>query len=462
MKKVFSLMLALLTLFLCVSCQTKNEETEQTETVYLLRVDSAVKSYIVGDVFVEPSVVTLIEKNNGKISSQRILNAEEYEVDSSSYNSRETGEYEITVRYKEKNVSVNYMVMVKKESAKALILSGQRLRFYRGDEFETGNISVSAELSDGTVKVLERGQFNVDSGEYKKDEIGSYAITITVPDYDAETAYTVYVRDNAMPDYGTKINILGIGNSFTQDAFNHLYTILRGYGFEQITLVNLMKSNCDLHTHCENAKKNIAAYEFEKNVSGVWSTDKELRTLRYGLDFAQWDAIVLQQRSGYEGLPDTYGEDFGFLSSYVANYTANTSARIFWQLTWAYENGSTHNDFKNYDNDQLGMYRAIVATVKEVVVKSCYIDGVIPTGTAVQNMRGKMKDGDKITRDGFHLNLNYGRYLAGAAWAAAIAGKDPLQLGASGNQAIDRYLSEIKDSVASAINSPFDITETIR
>ena len=456
MKRFWALLIAVLTLVCCMSCGDGKGEKKENVT-YALRVDSAVKSYWLGDSFEEPSMVTLIEMKDGR-PGQRILEKSEYEVDSSAYDSTKEGSYEIVVTYAEKNATVKYTVNVKKASALSMTIEGQRLRFYEGDDFETGKISVTVALEDGTVKTLETTQYEVDFSAYKKDEVGSYPIVVRSEDFDAEERYTVYVRDTDLPEYGTKISILGIGNSYSQDAMNHLYTILRGYGFETITLANLMKSNGSLEDHANGIKTGAAIYEFELNVAGAWKTDPENKSLEYGLSFTEWDAVILQQRSGLAGLPATYGEDFEYLSSYVANRTADKATRIYWQLPWTYETDSTHADFKNYGNNQISMYNAIVSTVQQQVATSVNIDGILPVGTAVQNIRSLLTT-DKITRDGFHLNLFYGRYLAGAVWAAGIVGGDPSSLALSGNSAIDQYVPEIRLSVAAAMQNPFKITD---
>ena len=47
---------------------------------------------------------------------------------------------------------------------------------------------------------------------------------------------------------------------------------------------------------------------------------------------------------------------------------------------------------------------------------------IIPSGTAIQNARLVL--GDTLTRDGFHLDLGFGRYIAGLCVVKALVGLD--------------------------------------
>lgn len=259
-----------------------------------------------------------------------------------------------------------------------------------------------------------------------------------------------------MHDYGDSVRILAIGNSFSQDAMKWLYEIYRGYGYRNIELANLMFGGCSLAQHRSHIENQTAAYEFEQNTNESWHTDAERRTVDYGIDFNTWDIIVIQQVSGYAGDAASYGEDFAFLVDHVANRVAGKPTRIYWQMTWAYQADSNHVDFKKYGNDQMTMYRAITKTMQSVVVPNRAVSGVVPTATAVQNMRtGTL--GDTLTRDGFHLNLNFGRYLAGLTWACALTGEDPMRAVAAGG-VTQAQLAEIKQSVSFALATPYAVT----
>jgi hypothetical protein len=58
------------------------------------------------------------------------------------------------------------------------------------------------------------------------------------------------------------------------------------------------------------------------------------------------------------------------------------------------------------------MYNSIVSSIKKKVDTNTDIDLVIPVGTAIQNARTSTI-GDTLTRDGFHMSYDLGRYLTG-------------------------------------------------
>ena len=132
----------------------------------------------------------------------------------------------------------------------------------------------------------------------------------------------------------------------------------------------------------------------------------------------KWDFISLQQVSGSSGLADTYGQ-LDYLISYVKMLCPD--AKVVWNMTWAYQQDSTHGDFVKYNKDQMTMYNAILNAVAQRVSSRKDIFAVIPTGTAVQNARTSYI-GDNLTRDGFHLSLDFGRYVAGMTFVHKLTG----------------------------------------
>ena len=458
MKKAMAVLCAMLMLLVCFGCaggpSAPSQGGEQTQ--YQLRVDSAKREYKLGEAFSDQIMVSLLGVEDRTVVSQRILSADEYEIDSSAFDSSMEGDYTIRVTQKGTQVFTTFTVSVRAVAVERLELQGQRLRFALGEAFTTGALTVTVHFEDGTSLVLGQEDYTVDSSAYNAQTAGAYDIAVTPENYAVTQRYTVYIREDDMPDYGTQISILAIGNSFSQDAMRYLYQIYQGYGYTEIELANLMMSGASLAQHCDNLKNNTAAYEFEHNMNGTWQTDPERRSMAYGIDYREWDIIVIQQVSGYAGDAASYGEDFQTLLRYVSDRVADKGTRIYWHMTWAYQADSTHGDFAKYDNDQMTMYNAITDTVRSIVLPESDIDGVIPSATAVQNMRtGSL--GDTLTRDGFHMNLVYGRYLVGLTWACALTGEDPAQAVAAGGVTPEQ-LAEIKESVRYAIADPYRVT----
>ena len=145
-------------------------------------------------------------------------------------------------------------------------------------------------------------------------------------------------------------------------------------------------------------------------------------------------------------------------------------------MTWAYQADSTSTNFAHYNYDQATMYNAILDCVQNVVLQNPDIKGVIPSGTAVQNLRtGHL--GDTVTDDGRHLSKGIGRYTAGLTYLAAITGYDVTYITAVPNvdnypnysasrkenlRMVAEHLDCIKEAVVSAVAQPFAITPSVK
>ncbi len=216
------------------------------------------------------------------------------------------------------------------------------------------------------------------------------------------------------------LKVLAIGNSFSEDAVeNNLYDIAAAAG-EEIIIGNMYIGGCTIDKHLDCISGDKAAYRYRKIVGG-----ETQETYNYKLSDAikdeAWDIVSVQQASGYSGLPESYAR-LGELCAWVR---ANApQARIVFHQTWAYSRTSNHNHFPWYDRDQQKMYEAILNASGEAV-KENGIEVVIPSGRAIQMARGTVLDsfGDDLTRDGFHLDLKAGRYIAAATWYEALYGK---------------------------------------
>ena len=256
------------------------------------------------------------------------------------------------------------------------------------------------------------------------------------------------------------LRVLAIGNSFTDDSYAHLYKTAQDYGVQDIAIGSLIIGGTSLHDHWTNASSGNASYAYYKNTIGVAQRANN-KTLLEGLTDEDWDVIVIQQVSSDSGQPDTYNTDLTNLIAYIKEHKTNPNAKIAWHMTWAYQSDSTHGGFAKYDNDQMTMYNAIVDTVQEKIVTNPDIEIIIPTGTAIQNVRTSYI-GDTLTRDGYHLSLNLGRYIASAAWVKALTGlsADSLSYVPNSTEIPVKYLPIIKEAVENAYRTPFSVTES--
>ena len=160
-------------------------------------------------------------------------------------------------------------------------------------------------------------------------------------------------------------------------------------------------------------------------------------------------------------MPDTYEPYLSNLIEYINTNKTNPNAKILWHMTWAYQQDSTHSAFPNYNSDQLTMYNAIVNAMKTQVYPHSEIDFVIPVGTVIQNARTSLY-GDKLTRDGYHLGNQQGRYIAGLTWYHKITGMpiDNMKYAPNDTLLMEYQQKIMTESIYNAVQQPEQVTQS--
>jgi hypothetical protein len=175
------------------------------------------------------------------------------------------------------------------------------------------------------------------------------------------------------------------------------------------------------------------------------------------LSSEQWDIITMQQGSPKSGLAQTYDT---YLPSLVTSVmSVCPDSELAWHMTWAYQATSTHSGFASYGNDQMTMYNAILDAVQTKVLPTGWFSKVIPNGTAVQNMRTSFV-GDNLTRDGYHMSYDKGRYLTALGYAKALTGRDldKVTYTPSNYTYNEKEILAMKDAVNKAYETPYAVT----
>lgn len=215
------------------------------------------------------------------------------------------------------------------------------------------------------------------------------------------------------------MKILSVGNSFSQDAHQWLKGICDAAGVS-VKLGNLMIGGCSLERHWDNVVNATDPYSFETN--GI--KPGEPMDIQEAIAQENWDIVTLQQASHFSGQWDTYEP---FLSNLADDIRKQLpKAKLYIHETWAYETDSKHDAFGRYDCDQKKMYTLL----KQAYQKAAVQIGapLIPVGDVVQFFRENVpafdyqSGGLSLCRDGFHLSLLYGRYLASAVWFETLLG----------------------------------------
>ena len=276
-------------------------------------------------------------------------------------------------------------------------------------------------------------------------ESGDDVVVPELPDFSAD-------KQDWQDDGALKI--LAIGNSFSDDAMEYVYQVAKDAGVENVKLGKLYIGGCSLATHLSNAKGDKSAYDYKINTSGKWEAQGN-KSIKFAVESDDWDFITFQQVSGYSGIADSYDDLYELIEIVEP---LNPSARLAWHMTWAYKVGSSHSDFSKYDKDQMKMYNAITNAVNEKILTIDNIEIVIPSGTAVQNVRTSFI-GD-TTRDGYHLSYGIGRYIASMTFVKALTGLS-IDNSTTKPDDVDSYeLQAIIESVNNALKTPYAVTNS--
>jgi len=220
------------------------------------------------------------------------------------------------------------------------------------------------------------------------------------------------------------MRILTIGNSFSDDATEYLYEIVKSAnGCECLYIGNLVYGGCSLNQHLQFFKEGSAVYEYRTNSGDGWHTKPNATALDCLLD-GEWDIISFQQASGYSGKAESYDCLHEFTD--LVREKVGNKPKFVWHMTWAYSTSADHPHFEWYGKDQEKMYGDIVQSVKEKILPFTEIKAIAPSGVSVQLARntGLNGVGYELTRDGFHLDYGVGRYLAGLTLAKFFIGVD--------------------------------------
>lgn len=215
------------------------------------------------------------------------------------------------------------------------------------------------------------------------------------------------------------VRILAIGNSFSQDAVEqNLFELAHADGIPVI-IGNAYIGGCSIERHVKNSRTGKAEYAYRKIAGDGIRRETRDMSLQDIIADEQWDYVSLQQASHLSGLYETYQEWLPELYEFVKARVPK-DAKFMLHQTWAYSKDSDHSGFNNYGRDQMKMYSAIV----EAYDKAADLLGIkiiIPSGTAIQNARTSFI-GDRMNRDGYHLDLLWGRYTAACAWYEKLFG----------------------------------------
>lgn len=252
------------------------------------------------------------------------------------------------------------------------------------------------------------------------------------------------------------LKILAIGNSFSEDGIeNYLYDLAKADG-KQIIIGNMYIGGASVELHVKNSREDKAAYSYRKvGLNGKKVTTKDV-SISQAIADENWDYISLQQASPFSGQYDVIMKELPELISYVKT-KKKPQTKLIYHQTWAYQHDSNHKGFANYNNNQAEMYKAIADATKKISKMKDFAM-VIPAGTAIQNARTSSQ-GDTYTRDGYHLELTFGRFTAACAWFEKLFKKDVRKNSYKPEKVTDKQAQIAKQAAYKAIKKPFKISK---
>lgn len=206
------------------------------------------------------------------------------------------------------------------------------------------------------------------------------------------------------------MNILAIGNSFSEDATRYLHGIARADG-ERLSVVNLYIGGCSLERHYRNMLSDERAYElqYNGNKTGFYVSLSEALLNR------KWDVITLQQASHQSFDTKSYEPYLGELAAYVRK--CSPKARIYIHQTWAYEADSNRLvNVARYETPESML--ADVVKAYDSAARSINADGIIRSGELFARLLASGVE--SVHRDTFHASLGLGRYALGALWYGTL------------------------------------------
>ena len=247
----------------------------------------------------------------------------------------------------------------------------------------------------------------------------------------------------------TALKILAIGDGSATDAMhNHLYALMKSAAYKTVVLGNLWADDSTLDNHLDNLQNNRDAYTFCKSdIDGQWTTTENCDLLT-ALQNEDWDIIVLQQSASLAGTATSYGA-LEELVNQVEKQKSNPNAKIYWHMTWSGDEDTTQ-------------YDAIADAAQNTAMAVQNLDGIIPTGTAIQTLRTSDRI-DSLTTDGYALEDTYGDYAAAMTWFAALTSKS-LDTVSYIPDSVAAYHYDIARAAAHAVYTPYaahDLAETV-
>ncbi|MBQ2876101.1 MAG: DUF4886 domain-containing protein [Clostridia bacterium] len=270
------------------------------------------------------------------------------------------------------------------------------------------------------------------------------------------------------------MKILMMGNSYGNDAMAYFEKILNDAGYINVVIGHMGESSMAINDHYHNIDDdpdNDYIYKSTGNTFSVHSKTVNGVRVELEADYKKivanedWDIITFYQgpNSMDTLTKESYYSELDNLCEAIRANMTNPNGKIVYYMPWVH--GETNT---------AGYYAELAALTEKLFVGNKNIDGIIPAGTVIQNLRTSYLDtsasngkaGD-INRDWGHLNYGVGRYSVALTFYAYLTGGDindisyiPTkdEISSRPFTEIEPNIDVIREAITNALENPFEIT----
>ena len=273
-----------------------------------------------------------------------------------------------------------------------------------------------------------------ESGKVTAVTAGNAIITATSEDQNKTATCNIVVTDT--------YNILFIGNSFTQDAIeNHFLSFITTAGLKDKINIHWMHlGGRTMAQHSAAYISGSADYYYNiPNYNTLKWTNKGLTPLPNTAKAYEWNLVTIQEHTGNKDAWEWNEYHKDNIESLIKNITNDQKGAPAFMYVMAVAYGDpafpdiqSYNNKqtvlqKNFGSDQTLMYNTIVTRAKKVMSETS-VDGVIATGTMLQNLRTSSVNNKTstllpradLTRDSYHMDKGISRYGAACTFFESI------------------------------------------
>lgn len=254
--------------------------------------------------------------------------------------------------------------------------------------------------------------------------------------------------------------ILVIGNQNTLDVAASLFDVLTANEIEGDLILGVVANvNESLQDYVAAAQNNTSTYTFEKYSPSNDKVTHNNQSLFDAITNEPWDLIVLEQTNGFGGILKEYKPYLDSLVTYIKSNRTNENLDIAFHMPWAYHPESTLPEFSNYRSDQIRMYNNIVSRMTDSVLNNDDISRLIPTGSALQNLRTSVLRNDMTLEDGERLN-SVGKLTVSLMWIETLFDHDIENLDVSLFELDENTVGAAMEAVINAGSKPLEVTRS--